>query len=148
MQGHKIALIGTAWNRHILEKLETGALNTLLEHGVSREDIILMIVPGAFELPFAAKRLKTVHRDLDAIICLGCVIKGETPHDIYICTAVSNGIMQLNLDNDPPHIPVIFGVLTTNNETQALERSGGTAGHKGIEAALTALHMINLNKHL
>jgi 6,7-dimethyl-8-ribityllumazine synthase len=148
MRNQKVAIISTAWNRHIVEKLETGAIKTLLEHGIEKEDILLVIVPGAFELPFAAKQIRSNSVGPDAIICLGCVIKGDTPHDVYICNAVSQGIMQLNIDHGIPHIPVIFGVLTTNTETQALDRAGGINGHKGIEAAISALHMIKFNKNL
>ncbi len=146
MKGYKIAIISTAWNRHIVEKLESGVIMTLLSYGIDQDDITLITVPGAFELVFAAKRVKTTNFGLDAIICLGCIIKGDTPHDVYICNAVSSGIMQLNLDGTYPHIPVIFGVLTTNTEQQAMERAGGTVGHKGAEAALTALYMIKFNK--
>ncbi|MEP7323191.1 MAG: 6,7-dimethyl-8-ribityllumazine synthase [Saprospiraceae bacterium] len=148
MRNQKVAIISTAWNRHIVEKLETGAIKTLLEHGIEKDDIMLITVPGAFELPFAAKQIRSNNIRLDAIICVGCVIKGDTPHDIYICNAVSQGIMQLNIDNGFPQIPVIFGVLTTNTETQAMDRAGGIAGHKGVEAALSALHMIKFNKNL
>lgn len=146
MDGYKIAIVSTAWNRHIVEKLESGAIQTLLDHGVDQDDITLIMVPGAFELPFAARKVKEKNLGLDAIICLGCVIKGETPHDVYICNAVSSGIMQLNLGSTFPDVPVIFGVLTTNTEEQALDRAGGKVGHKGSEAALTALHMIKFNK--
>jgi 6,7-dimethyl-8-ribityllumazine synthase len=145
MHDFKVAIISTAWNRQVLSKLEQGALEKLREHHMSTEHIHLSIVPGAFELVFAAKKIKSEGK-YDAIICLGCIIKGETPHDVYICNAVSSGIMQLNLDSEAPHIPVIFGVLTTNNELQALERAGGKVGNKGSEAALAALHMIRFNQ--
>lgn len=147
MNGRKIAIISTAWNRQVLSKLEQGALDTLQEYHISPQDIDLSIVPGAFELGFASKKIKSMGKH-DAIICLGCIIKGETPHDVYICNAVSSGIMQLNLDREAPHIPVIFGVLTTNDEAQALERAGGRVGNKGSEAALAALHMIQFNKSI
>ena len=129
MEGYRIVIVNTAWNRKITEKLEVAAIKT---------------VPGAFELVFAAKRvIKAL--DPHAVICLGCIIKGETPHDIYLSEAVSQGIMQLNIDKG---VPVIFGVLTTNNMDQAMDRAGGEHGNKGAEAALAALHMAYFNEKI
>ena len=144
MSGFKFAIINTAWNRSITEKLEVGAIKSLLSHKVKKSDIKVYTVPGSFELVFAAKRI-IKSASVDAVICLGCVIKGDTPHDIYICQAVSEGIMQLNINYK---IPVIFGVLTTNNEEQAHERAGGSKGNKGAEAAYTAMQMALFNDRL
>lgn len=144
MSGFKFAIINTAWNRDITEKLEVGALKSLASHKVKKSDIKVYTVPGSFELVHAAKRI-IKSQSVDAVICLGCVIKGDTPHDVYICQAVAQGIMQLNIDYK---IPVIFGVLTTNNEEQAHERAGGGKGNKGAEAAYTAMQMALFNDRL
>ncbi len=125
------------WNKHITFELLKGCVETLLKHGVSESDIHITYVPGTFELPFAAKKLAQAHH-LSSAICLGCVIKGETDHDVYINTSVANALQNLNIQFD---IPFIFGVLTPNNEQQALDRAGGTHGNKGVEAAVTALKM-------
>lgn len=137
MSDYSFAIINTAWNREITEKLEVGAMKTLTAHKVKKSNIKVYTVPGSFELVHAAKKIIKMH-PVNAIICLGCVIKGDTPHDIYICEAVSQGIMQLNIDYK---IPVIFGVLTTRNEEQAHQRAGGAKGNKGSEAAYTAMQM-------
>ncbi|MBK7370928.1 MAG: 6,7-dimethyl-8-ribityllumazine synthase [Saprospiraceae bacterium] len=144
MEGYRIVIVNTAWNRKITEKLEVAAIKTLLKAKVLKNDISVVTVPGAFELVFAAKRvIKAL--DPHAVICLGCIIKGETPHDIYLSEAVSQGIMQLNIDKG---VPVIFGVLTTNNMDQAMDRAGGEHGNKGAEAALAALHMAYFNEKI
>ena len=117
-----------------------GAVSTLLENGTDEKDILIEHVPGAFELPFGAVTLFE-RKKFDAIICLGCIIQGETRHFDFIASAVSNGIMQVGLQKG---LPVIFGVLTTNNLEQAKERSGGRLGNKGTEAAITALKMAAL----
>ncbi|MEP7268011.1 MAG: 6,7-dimethyl-8-ribityllumazine synthase [Saprospiraceae bacterium] len=144
MEGYAFAIINTAWNRNITEKLEVGAMKTLIAHKVKKNDIKVYTVPGSFELVHAARRV-IKSADVHAVICLGCIIKGETPHDIYICHAVSQGIMQLNIETK---VPVIFGVLTTNTMEQALERAGGSIGNKGVEAAYTAMQMALFNHHL
>ena len=117
-----------------------GATSTLLEHGVKKQNIIIEWVPGSFELPLAAQLLVD-RTDVDAVICLGCVIQGETRHFDFICSAVSEGIMDVNLTYT---LPVIFGVLTTNTQEQALERAGGKHGNKGVESAVAALKMMHL----
>jgi 6,7-dimethyl-8-ribityllumazine synthase len=144
MSDYSFAIISTAWNRNITEKLEEGAIKTLLSQKVKKSEIKVYMVPGAFELVHAAKRV-IKSGPIHAIICLGCIIKGETPHDVYICQAVSEGIMQLNIDHKTP---VIFGILTTNNEAQALERAGGKKGNKGAEAAFTAMQMAIFKEQL
>ena len=133
-------IVISEWNDEITTNLLNCAVNTLLEHGTDEKDILIEHVPGAYELPFGAKSLFNRKR-LDAIICLGCIIQGETRHFDFIADAVANGIMKVSLDCD---IPVIFGVLTTNNIEQARERSGGRLGNKGVEAAITALKMADL----
>ncbi len=132
------------WNAHITHKLYEGCLETLLKHGAQIENIHTVQVPGSFELPTAAKML-AASRTLDAVICLGCVIKGETKHDDYINHAVATTLAQMGMMSGKP---IIFGVLTTDNEAQALERAGGEHGHKGIESAKSALKMIELGKSL
>ena len=125
------------WNKHITFELLKGCIETLLKHNVAEKDIYVSYVPGTFELPYAAKKLALTHH-LSSVICLGCVIKGETDHDVYINTSVANALQNLNLQFD---IPFIFGVLTPNSEEQAIARAGGKHGNKGIEAAVSALKM-------
>ena len=137
----RFAIIVSEWNNHITENLYTGAEKTLIKLGAKQNNIVRIDVPGSFELVFGAKI--AAKYNYDAIICLGSVIKGETEHFDYICNAVSLGIKDLNVHGD---IPVIFGVLTDNNEQQSIDRSGGKHGNKGIEAAITAIKMAVLNK--
>ena len=137
----KIGIVVSQWNNKITDGLFNGAFTTLIESGVSENNIEKIEVPGSFELIFGAKILSRM--DIDAIICLGSVIKGETKHFDYVCQAVSNGIKDLNISLD---IPVIFGVLTDNTMEQALNRSGGKHGNKGIEAAVSAIKMAHLNQ--
>ena len=140
-KGMRFAIIVSEWNNHITENLFEGALEkTLLKCGVKEDDIIRIDVPGSFELIFGAKIASKYN--YDAIICLGSVIKGETEHFHYVCNAVSSGIKDLNITLD---IPVIFGVLTDNTEKQALNRSGGKHGNKGVESAITVIKMAHLN---
>ncbi len=140
----KIGIALSEWNTEITHSLYKACLDTLLEHGVQEENITLARVPGTFELPVAARMLiKT--KGPDVVICIGCVIKGETAHDIYINTAVAQGITNLSLTAGTP---VIFGVLTPNTEQQAKDRAGGKYGNKGVEAAVTALRMVGLDKSL
>jgi 6,7-dimethyl-8-ribityllumazine synthase len=134
--GKSFGIVVAEWNKHITFELLKGCMETLRIHQVAAEDIHIVYVPGTFELPYAAKKL--AQRHLSAVICLGCVIKGETDHDVYINTSVANALQQLNLDMN---IPFIFGVLTPNNEEQATDRAGGKHGNKGVEAAITALKM-------
>ncbi len=132
------------WNHEITEALWDGAHHTLIEHGVKPENIIKIDVPGSFELTFGAKLLLE-NPNIDAVIAIGCVIRGETPHFDYISQSVSLGLTQLNVMYKKP---VIFGVLTTNNLQQALDRAGGKYGNKGVEAAITAIKMAALRANL
>ncbi|ETZ20086.1 6,7-dimethyl-8-ribityllumazine synthase [Pedobacter sp. V48] len=137
----KIAIAVAEWNAEITGSLYNGALETLTKHGVAQENIRSIAVPGSFELTSAADLLLQKHKDLDAVICLGCVIQGDTKHFDFICDAVANGITQVSVKHSKP---VIFGVLTTNNQQQAIDRAGGKHGNKGDEAAITALKMAEL----
>ena len=137
--GKRFAVIVAEWNREITDALCKAAYETLLKHGARPEDIHRNTVPGSFELSFAAQCLAESH-EIDAVICLGVVIKGETKHDDYICHAVAQGLTNVSLKC---HKPVIFGVLTTNTIEQARERSGGKYGNKGVEAAVAAIHMLS-----
>lgn len=134
----RIAIAVAEWNAHITGRLCEGAVNTLHEYGLTDDDIAVYQVPGAVELTFAASQI--IESSLfDAVIVFGCVVRGDTPHFDYVCQSVTQGITALNGDCDTP---VIFGVLTVNTEQQALDRVGGPAGHKGVEAAETALKMV------
>jgi 6,7-dimethyl-8-ribityllumazine synthase len=133
-------IVVSEWNSDITNSLLQGAIDTLKANNVEEKDIYIQYVPGSFELPFGASKLLE-KKKFDAVICLGCVIQGETRHFDFICNAVSNGIMEVSLKKD---IPVIFGVLTTNTLEQAQDRSGGKHGNKGVEAAITALKMASL----
>ncbi|MCS7019978.1 MAG: 6,7-dimethyl-8-ribityllumazine synthase [Cytophagales bacterium] len=135
----KFAIVVSEWNSEITERLYNGAYSTLLNGGAKEENIIRKDVPGSFELSLGAQYVAQWD-DIDAVICLGCVIKGETPHFDFICQAVANGITQVALKYNKP---VIFGVLTTLNMEQALERAGGKHGNKGDEAAVAAIKMLN-----
>ena len=139
-KGFRFGIVTAQWNNDITFSLRDGCIQALKDNGCKEENIISIEVPGAFELTSGAKYLLE-YKDLDAVICLGCIIKGATKHDEYIAIAVGNGITQLNLDHKKP---VIFGVLTPNDHKQALERSGGKHGNKGIEAAVTAIQMVQL----
>ena len=134
---YKIGIVVSQWNADITNLLLTGAKETLQSAGVTSENIEVISVPGSFELPWGARQLMKADKK-DAIICLGCLVKGETKHDEYIANAVANGIMQLGLASG---VPVIFGVLTTDTVEQARERAGGAHGNKGAEAAATALQL-------
>lgn len=136
--GKSIAIVVSDWNRTVTDKLLQGAYETLLKFGVKSEDIIIDHVPGSFELSYGAK-VMIENCKPDSVIVLGCVIQGETPHFKYVCNSVTEGTTRLNLKYD---VPVIFGLLTTNNIEQAKERAGGRHGNKGDEAAITALRMI------
>jgi 6,7-dimethyl-8-ribityllumazine synthase len=136
----RFGIVVSDWNREITWSLLDGAVSTLKKHGVSNKNIVVKHVPGSFELTLGAQFLAE-YDDLDAVICLGCVIQGETPHFTYICQGVTQGITQLNMEYN---IPFIFGVLTTNNQQQAIDRAGGKHGNKGDEAAVTAIKMAAL----
>jgi 6,7-dimethyl-8-ribityllumazine synthase len=139
---YKIAIAVAEWNADVTGSLYNGALETLLKYGVAPENILSVAVPGTFELTGAADILLKKHTELDAVICLGCVIQGETKHFDFICDAVANGISNVSIKYSKP---VIFGVLTTNDLQQALDRSGGKHGNKGDEAAITAIKMSHLS---
>lgn len=134
----KIAIVQSLWNDEVTSKLKDGCIEALIKHGVKEKNIFLSNVPGAYELPLGALYAMQCHEP-DAVICLGCVIKGETKHDEYINNAVAQGLMSLNLEFGKPFI---FGLLTPNSQEQALDRAGGKHGNKGVEAAITALQMI------
>ena len=136
----KIGIIISEWNSEITKKLYDGAKKTLIDFGYN--DIITEYVPGSFELPIASQIILEKN-SLDAVICLGCVIKGETKHFDFICNTTANGIKDVSLKYN---IPVIFGVLTDNNIQQSLDRSGGKYGNKGVEAAISAIKMISILK--
>ena len=138
----KIAVVSAEWTGHITGPLAAGAVNTLREYGLSDDEIGVFTVPGAVELTFAASKL-IESSEYDAIIVIGCVIKGDTPHFDYVCSSVTQGITHLNAECD---IPVIFGVLTVLDEQQALDRAGGRLGNKGSEAAETAIKMVAFNR--
>ena len=136
----KFAVLVSEWNEDITEALFEGALRTLLEHGVNRENIIRSNVPGSFELSLGAQ-MYAREEHIDAVICLGCVVKGETMHNRYICESVAQGLKDVALKFNKP---VIFGVLTTETMQQALDRAGGKHGNKGEDAALAAIKMLTL----
>lgn len=140
----RFGIVVADWNREITWSLLEGAVKTLSKHGVSDDNILVKHVPGSFELTLGAQFFAE-YDDFDAIICLGCVIQGETPHFTYICQSVTQGITQLNMEYN---IPFVFGVLTTLTKRQALDRAGGKLGNKGDEAAITAIKMASLQREL
>ena len=140
----RIAIVAGRFNEFITSKLVGGALDVLKRNDVSEENIDIAWVPGAFEIPLITKKLANTQK-YDAIITLGAVIKGSTPHFDYVCAEVSKGISQISLQSE---LPVIFGVLTTNNVEEAIERAGTKAGNKGADAAFSAIEMINLIKEI
>lgn len=142
--GLKIGIVAARFNEFIVSKLIGGAQDGLLRHGVNQDDIDMVWVPGAYELPLAAKKMAKSGK-YDAVICLGAVIRGSTPHFDYVCAEVSKGIASVSLDSE---IPVIFGVITTDSIEQAIERAGTKAGNKGFDAASTAIEMANLLKQI
>ncbi len=136
----RFAIVVSRFNEFITEKLLGGAVDTLVRHGCAAEDITEVWVPGALEIPIAAKRLVATGK-FDAIICLGCVIRGATAHFDYVAQGAARGIIQVGLDTG---VPTVFGVLTTDTIEQAIERAGTKAGNKGADAAITAIEMANL----
>lgn len=138
IQDKKFAIIVSEWNEEVTESLYEGAFSTLLKNGAKKENLIRKNVPGSFELSLAAQYMAQ-QEDIHAVICLGCVIQGETRHFDFICMAVAQGITDVSLKYNKP---VIFGVLTPNNQKQALDRAGGKHGNKGDEAAITAIKML------
>jgi 6,7-dimethyl-8-ribityllumazine synthase len=143
-ENFKIGIVASRFNDFVVGRLIDGALDGLKRHNVKDENITLAKVPGAFEIPVAAKKMAE-SKKFDAIICLGAVIRGATSHYDYVCNEVSKGIAQVSLESG---VPVLFGVLTTENIEQAVERSGSKAGNKGTECALAAIEMIQLLKQL
>jgi 6,7-dimethyl-8-ribityllumazine synthase len=140
--GMRIGIIVSEWNNDITEALYQGAFDVLTKHGVNKNDIIKDYVPGTFELTYGAKRIAEYSK-VDAVIVLGCVIQGETRHFDFICQGVTQGLTDLNIKLN---LPVIFGVLTTDNKQQALDRAGGKHGNKGAEAAVTAIKMVAFSR--
>jgi len=135
----KFGIVVSEWNINITGKLLEGAVATLKKHGAKDENILVKTVPGSFELTYGANQMLE-NCDLDAVIILGCVIKGDTPHFDYVCMGVTQGITQLNATSD---VPVIYGLITTLTMEQAEDRSGGKLGNKGDECAITAIKMID-----
>ncbi len=144
LQDKKFAIVVSEWNEDVTESLYNGAYETLLDNGISKDNIQKHYVPGSFELSLGAQWMAE-RKEIDAVICLGCVIQGETRHFDFICDAVAHGITNVSLKYNKP---VIFGVLTPNTQQQALDRAGGKHGNKGDEAAFTALKMLGLAKGL
>lgn len=142
--GAKIGIVAARFNEFIVSKLVSGAEDALLRHSVNPDDISVAWVPGAFEIPVVAKKM-AMSGKYDAVICLGAVIRGATSHYDYVCSEVSKGIANVSLSSD---IPVMFGVLTTDNIEQAIERAGTKAGNKGYDCALGAIEMVNLVRQL
>ena len=142
--GAKVGIIAARFNEFIVGKLIDGAVDGLTRHDIKEEDITLAWVPGAFEIPLAARKMACSGK-YDAVICLGAVIRGATSHYDYVCAEVSKGIASVSLETQ---IPVMFGILTTDNIEQAIERAGTKAGNKGYDCALGAIEMINLMKSL
>ena len=143
-QGKKFGIIASRFNDFITGRLVEGALDALIRSGAADKDITILKVPGAFEIPQAAKKMLN-QREYDAIICLGAIIRGATSHYDYVCAEVSKGIASVSLDTE---VPVMFGILTTETIEQAIERAGSKSGNKGYEAAMAAIEMANLFKEL
>ena len=135
----KFGIVVSEWNFNITGALLQGALDTLKRHGVKEENILVKTVPGSFELTFGANQMIEC-TDIDAVIALGCVVRGDTPHFDYVCMGATQGLTELNAMGD---VPVIFGLITTNNMEQAEDRAGGKLGNKGDECAISAIKMID-----
>ncbi|MDO5571093.1 MAG: 6,7-dimethyl-8-ribityllumazine synthase [Bacteroidales bacterium] len=140
----KVGIVVSEWNSKITEALLKGAVDTLEKHGVKEENIVIGRVPGTFELTFGARQM-AINKSLDAVITLGCVIRGDTPHFDYVCQGVTQGVTLLNTQFD---IPFIFGVLTNDTMQQSIDRAGGVLGNKGDECAVTAIKMHFMRKKL
>jgi len=143
-KGLRFGIVVSRFNSFISDRLVEGALDALMRHGAERDELQIIRVPGAFEIPMTAKKMVESGR-YDAVICLGAVIRGATPHFDYVSAEVSKGIASVSLDAG---VPVTFGVLTTDNLEQAIERAGSKAGNKGADAAVSAIEMVNLFKVL
>ena len=143
-EGMKVAIVASRFNEIIVKKLLDGAVDGLIRHGVKDDNITAVWVPGAFEIPVIADKLASIGK-YDAVIAVGAVIRGATSHYDYVCNEVSKGVAQVGLKNG---IPVLFGIITTENIEQAIERAGSKAGNKGYDCALSAVEMVNLMKKL
>ena len=143
-EGMKVGIVVARFNEFITSKLLSGAIDGLVRHDVKEDDVDVAWVPGAFEIPLVASKMAK-SRKYDAVICLGAVIRGSTSHYDYVCNEVSKGIAAVSMEND---IPVMFGVITTENIEQAIERAGTKAGNKGYDVAVSAIEMVNLFKNL
>lgn len=143
-QGMKVGIVASRFNSFIVQKLLDGAVDGLVRHGVAEEDITAAWVPGAFEIPIVAKQMAESGK-YDAVICVGAVIRGSTSHYELVCSEVAKGVAQVSLQTG---VPVLFGVITTENIEQAIERAGTKAGNKGYDCALSAIEMVNLRKQL
>ncbi len=141
--GMKVGIVVSEWNNNVTGALLNGAMTTLQKHGVSPEDIHVETVPGSFELIHASRLMAKT--DVDAVIAIGCVIRGDTPHFDYICQGTTQGLAHLNATGNKP---VVYGLITTDNMQQALDRCGGQMGNKGDECAITAIKMIALSRTL
>ena len=141
LKRQRYAIIVADWNSEITFALAQGAIDTFRKHGVEEDNILVQHVPGTVELTYAAARMIDEYADMDAIVVIGCVIQGDTPHFDYVCQSVTQGVTILNAQGN---VPVIFSVLTTLDKQQALDRSGGRLGNKGVEGAYTAIRMANL----
>ena len=139
-EGMKVGIVAARFNEFIVSKLLSGAVDGLVRHGVEEENITAAWVPGAFEIPVIAKKMAESGK-FDAVICVGTVIRGATSHYDYVCNEVSKGIAQVGMNTG---IPVLFGIVTTENIEQAIERAGTKAGNKGYDCALSAIEMVNL----
>ncbi|MBW1828400.1 MAG: 6,7-dimethyl-8-ribityllumazine synthase [Deltaproteobacteria bacterium] len=143
-EGFRFAIIVSRFNDFICSRLVEGAMDALMRHGASEKNVVLVKVPGAFEMPLVAKKLAESSK-YDVVICLGAVIRGATPHFEYVAAEVSKGIASVALDSN---VPITFGVLTTDTLEQAIERAGSKSGNKGYEAAIASIEMANLFKEL
>ena len=143
-EGMKVGIVVARFNEFITSKLLSGAIDGLVRHDVKEDDVDVAWVPGAFEIPLVASKMAK-SRKYDAVICLGAVIRGSTSHYDYVCNEVSKGIAAVSMEND---IPVMFGVITTENIEQAIERAGTKAGNKGYDVACSAIEMVNLMKNI
>lgn len=145
-EGMRIGIVVSEWNMNVTSRLLQGATSTLVKLGVKEEDILIRWVPGSFELIYGAKCMMDLPGDgLDAVIVLGCVVRGETPHFEYVCSGVTQGVSDMNVQG---RMPVIFGLLTNDTMQQSVDRAGGIHGNKGDEAAVTAVKMVAFRRSL
>ncbi len=143
-KGLKFAIVASRFNSIVTNRLIEGAYDALIRHHAEDSDIVIYKVPGAFEIPYTALKIAK-SKKYDAIICLGAVIRGETPHFDYVAAETTKGIASVSLQSE---LPIVYGVLTTDTMDQAIDRSGGKAGNKGAEAAMSAIELVNLNKQI